>query len=104
LEAVRHCRLQPEQQPPTRGQVHPHAAAPPSAVGPPAQRPYGPRQSIQGHPFFPPPRPGAPRPQSPLGRGSPSRPPPPTDRTLRSRTRQPPDDRRPDSSPRGGRR
>jgi hypothetical protein len=54
--------------------------------------------------LFPPPRAGAARPQSPLGRGSPARPPPPTDRTLRSQDRLPPDGRRPDLPPRDGRR
>jgi hypothetical protein len=104
LEAVGHCRLQSDQQPPARGQVHPHAAQPTPAAGPPAQQPSGPRQPIPGHPLFPPPTSGAARPQSPLGRGSPSHPSLPTDRTLRSRTRPPPDDRHPDPSPRGGRR
>jgi hypothetical protein len=103
LEAVRHCRLQSDQQPPARGQVHPYTAPPTPATGPPAQRPSGPCQPIQRHPLFPPLRPGTARPQSPLGRGSPSRP-PPTDRTLRSQARHPPDDRHPDPSPRGGRR
>jgi hypothetical protein len=104
LEAVRHCRVQPDQQPPAGGQVRPHADTPFAAAGPPVQRSPGPRQPVPGHPFFPPPRAGATRPQPPLGRGSPARPPPPTDRTLRSRARQPPDDGPPDLPTRGSRR
>ncbi len=53
LEAVRHCRVQSDQQPPARGQVRPHADPPVAAAGPPIQRPPGPRQPVPGHPFFP---------------------------------------------------
>jgi hypothetical protein len=112
LETVRHCRQQPIQQPPVRGQVFadPHSSAPASST--PVLRPSGPRQSIQNQTLFPPLRATGPRPPfAPSGspvmptRGASARqPPPPTDRVLRSQDRPHPDGRHPDPSSRGSRR
>jgi hypothetical protein len=112
LEAIRHCRQQPGQQPTVRGQVISGPRPSGSASGTPIQRPPGPRQPVQGQALFQffgsgGPRPPSTPPSAPVtpSRGSSTRqPPPPPDRVLPSQTRHHPDGRHPDPLPKGGRR